>query len=494
MVGLLSITAFAADESIDDAPAEGTVLRVRGLKKDGTTMVKIDDFDNFVGGWNYAMGLADDEDYMEDNEYDRIVVDLYADWTATGGEFSNSGTGFDYDAIYFQNGVRFTLNMNGHTINRAMTTWEYNGEVMSVDEDADVIINDGTIKGGWSCNGAGGIHIQDDARVELNNVNIVGNTVEDDDGGGIAVYDGATLVMNGGSIDNNEAKSSSVSWLFSAGVYVEDSTASFNNVTFKNNHSAGRYSYKQDQTETYSTYGVALYVKESDITIDSCHFYDNGRKHGNFLDTQSIICVRDVGEMTIRNTDFRGNGDVQYLTNGHYDMYLGTQLFDIGDSDVTIENCSFTGNNTTVIFDIDSKSTLNVSDTDFTDNSSSVYYGAIENSSTSAFTNCTFDRNNPSRKYPYSFEFVNRGNQPTFVDCDLGNSTFNDRGRANIVDTDAQNGTASIFGEGSLAMIVSIVAIIAAGAAILVSVSTKKALAADKTENAEESETEKSAE
>ena len=36
---------------------------------------------------------------------------------------------------------------------------------MYIDEDADVIINDGTIKGGYSCNGAGGIHINDNANV-----------------------------------------------------------------------------------------------------------------------------------------------------------------------------------------------------------------------------------------------------------------------------------------------------------------------------------------
>ena len=142
------------------------------------------------------------EDAMT-GKYDRIVVVLYTDWNAVNGEFCNFGEGFDYDAIFFPANVRVTLNMNGHKINRGMTTWEYNGEVMCVNNNADVIINDGTITGGWSSNGAGGIHIHDGAKVTLNNVNVVGNKADDDDGAGIAVYDGATLIMNGGSLKNN---------------------------------------------------------------------------------------------------------------------------------------------------------------------------------------------------------------------------------------------------------------------------------------------------
>ena len=42
------------------------------------------------------------------NKYDRVVVDLYADWTADGGEFTDdffNGAGFDWDAIYFPENV-----------------------------------------------------------------------------------------------------------------------------------------------------------------------------------------------------------------------------------------------------------------------------------------------------------------------------------------------------------------------------------------------------
>ena len=103
------------------------------------------------------------------------------------------------------------------------------------------------------------------------------------------------------------------------------------------------------------------------------------------------------------------------------------------------------------------------------------------------FTNCTFNHNanNPT------FEIRSLDQSVSFTGCDLGDSVFNDRSRATFDGKHA----ASIFGEGSLSMIVAIVALIAAAASIWVNVSSKKkALAVGEAENAEESETEESAE
>ena len=64
----------------------------------------------------------------------------------------------------------------------------------------------------------------------------------------------------------------------------------------------------------------------------------------------------------------------------------------------------------------------------------------------------------------------------TFYDCDFGDSTFG-VDNPKIVDSDATDGTrysASIFGEGSLTMIVAFTALIVSVAAIFVSVSSKK--------------------
>ena len=57
-----------------------------------------------------------------------------------------------------------------------------------------------------------------------------------------------------------------------------------------------------------------------------------------------------------------------------------------------------------------------------------------------------------------------------------------------IVDTDVENGAASIFGEGSLALIVASVALIASIASIIVNVTArkKKTVPEAKTESSEE--------
>jgi hypothetical protein len=109
----------------------------------------------------------------------------------------------------------------------------------------------------------------------------------------------------------------------------------------------------------------------------------------------------------------------------------------------------------------------------------------------SYFKNCTFNGNVPIDESPVTnSSFYIYSETFTFDNCDLGDSTFESTEYVNLVDTDAPTGfskhSGSIFGEGSLAMIVAIVAIIAAGAAIRVSVSAKKALVVGNTDSAEE--------
>ena len=72
LVGALSITAFAAEETTDKlpAPAEGTLLRVTAIKGDETVLVG--DYTNFEKGWTEAIKQAIPL-YMKKTKYDRIV-------------------------------------------------------------------------------------------------------------------------------------------------------------------------------------------------------------------------------------------------------------------------------------------------------------------------------------------------------------------------------------------------------------------------------------
>lgn len=441
-------------------PEDEALIRVSALDTDGTTVFS-NYYKELAYGWNAAI-----EDAMT-GKYGRIVVDLYTDWNAVGGEFCNFGEGFDYDAIFFPANVKVTLNMNGHTINRGMTTWDYNGEVMCVNNNADVIINDGTITGGWSCNGAGGIHIHDGAKVTLNNVNVVGNKAEDDDGAGIAVYDGATLIMNGGSLknnividgsaDSNHSMDFGIINYYGGAVYVEDSTAIFKGVEFKNNNIRAK------------EYGAAIYADNSNVTIDECNFDRNGTwNKANGEDASKDVIHGVDSSFTIKNSTFTNSESVD--------------LFYFEDSTLTMEGCKVTGNNVDEIFSFeDSKADLK--SVTITDNASVVIY--VENDSEKVtMTECTLNNNTPVDNAT-DIKVETKGTL-VMTDCDLGDTTFENK---NMV-TFSNKAVGSIFGEGSLAMIVAITALIASAAAIFVSVSSKKKAVPSTANNAEETEDE----
>ena len=451
----LCVSAFAAE-----APASDVVVRVSALKKDGTTVV-LNDYKSHVEGWSAAMTLADNKTEMKNNDYDRVIVDIYADWTAgKDGEFCDSGKGFKYDAIYFEDGVKMTVNLNGHTIDRNIRDdYQYNGEVMYIDKKADVIINDGTITGGWSCNGAGGIHINDKAYVTLNNVNVVGNRVEDDNGAGIALYDDATLIMNGGSIRDNIADMTIVATIFGretaygAGIYAEESTVILENVTIQNN-----------QFLNLLSKGAVIYAEDSDVSLNNCTVVSNGivDKNAGWEGSMSIIHNEDSA-ITIKNTKFSNNGCVVSNSSSPCLIY--------GQGDLTIESCLFSENSAYHMIELYGHK-LTVSDTSFVENYANVFYGYGESDAIGTFDRCTFG-NNASWNGYYSFKFAFNNSQLIFTDCYFGNSTFNDRSRVKFVDS-TQALAGSLIGEGSLTMIVSITALIASVTAIGITLASNK--------------------
>ena len=153
MAGALCITAFAAEPANElPAPAEGTLLRVTAIKGDETVLVG--DYTNFEDGWHKAIheGLPKQ---TKTTKYERIIVDFYADWTsADDGKFTDENVeGFDNDTIEIPDDVKITVNLNGHTIKRVLPESISDGEVIYIDEDADVIINNGTINCGKSTSG-----------------------------------------------------------------------------------------------------------------------------------------------------------------------------------------------------------------------------------------------------------------------------------------------------------------------------------------------------
>ena len=416
LVGALCVAAFAA-EAPQDAPAPGTVMRVSGLKNDDTTE-KINDYTNFEIGWNAAIDTA------LTNSYKRVIVDFYANWNAAAGIFgSDDGNGFDNETIYIPEGVNITINLNEHTIDRALNEYIYDGEVMYIEDDSDVIINDGTIKGGWSANGAGGIHVKDDVTLTLNNVNIVGNTADDADGGGISLESDSVLTMNGGSFENNLLIGVTHNDCGGA-LYVSGGTAILNGVTFKNN-----------LTEYDSNEGSAIYVSGGELTLNECTFEGNSLQLQSTTPYQSSVIYAKRSDVTVKDSTFK-----------NHRIYSMFQLY---SSSLSMESSVFTDAiDTRCFIDVTNESSVFVTDSIFTNSGARVISGVIEEDS--FFRNCTF--NNTSWM---GATFVNTGAPLEFYDCNFGD-TKHESEYINVVlstvdEEDALIGVSGVLKDGTTA-------------------------------------------
>ena len=498
MAGALSITAFA-EETLPE-PAEGTLLRVTATKGEDTVL--IGDYTNFEEGWKNAVKESLPT-YTKFSKYERIIVDFYADWTsADDGNFTDdkwmqgNSFGFNNDTLYIQDDAKITINLNGHTIKRILPDSQSDGEVLYIEEDADVIINNGTITGGKSTNGAGGIHVHD-AHVTLNNVHIVGNVADNDDGGGIALYDDAVLVMNGGSFKDNSIDgvyNNETFDCYGGAIYIEDSTATFNGVEFKNN-----------QNTNDEDYGAAIYADDSEVYLYECTFDGNGveDKGKNICGTTSIVHAED-SELVMEKVTFTNNGSYYQDEAGVYGTGTGlfSSLIVLDDANFKLSGDSnFTNNAATFLISVMDDSHIYVEDTTFKNNKSFVMNSHGYHYDDSYFKNCTFENNKVSdaenlyegmSNWAYTFNVSDES--LTFIDCKMSDSTYSFQDLMKFVDTDAPNGSlrrfGSIFGEGSLTMIVALLALIASGVAIFLTVYYNKQKAAPVAVDAKEAEDE----
>ena len=481
MTTALCVSASALTVSSND------VARVYGLKEDGTTVI-LNGYTNLAEGWEATVDYAEDHDFMDENGYERIVFDLLADWKANDeGEFGESwefgtdwGDGFEYSTIFVPGKTRITINMNGHTINRGLKENEDDGEVICVGDKADLIINGGksgdpianaktgenvgtvktgTITGGNSDNGAGGIHVHSGANVTLNNVNVIGNIADDDWGGGVYLSEGTTFVMNGGSLADNICYT--MFDAFGGGIFSEGNSVTLDGVLISNNQGTRKI-----------VYGAAIYAtKRCNVNINNCKIIGNGTKDDSISSKGSISIIEVLGgELIVTNTDFIGNGS----SKTDYSYVVSLIELGAGGTELSIDNCNFTENDTEYMLSVGAYD-ISVTNSRFTDNNANVL-DCINNDG-SVFTDCVFNNNNnndvkESEDY-YSFNLEDRRCNVRFVNCDMGNSTFSDRSKVSFSNSD-DNGTGSIFGEGSLTMIVAILALVTSVASIGISIASNK--------------------
>ena len=415
---MLCVPAFAA----------GTVLRVSAQK--GSSTVVIGDYDNFQDGWNAAMEIAGSSGTMKENGYDRIIVDIYTDWNAnTDGEFTEeiwNGKGFDNDTIYIPEDAKVTLNMNGHTINRGLTKDEDDGEVMFINDDADVIINNGTIQGGYSNSEGGGLYIEGGAKVTLNQVNLVNNAVENDDGAAIYMYGGSTLTMNGGSISDNVMEDAPC-----GAICVMDSTVVLKNVTINGNYA-----------KTSSTRGLVIYADRSTVKMNQCTVSNNATK-GSVA--EDIIYAKDSA-LTITDTDLTKNntpGDAEDVS---------PRLFYLQNSELTMTDGNITKNGGEELFYFYG-SGADMTGVTITDNTAAVM-DTKNAAEVIHMTECTLG-NNKSKNNTATIKLKKQG-ELVMTDCVIGDTTFSNMKYVKTVTSsvpkkEAVIGISGILADGTVA-------------------------------------------
>jgi hypothetical protein len=251
---------------------------------------------------------------------------------------------------------------------------------------------------------------------------------------------------------------------YGGAVYVEHSTAIFNDVEFKNNN-----------LTQHENFGAAIYADDSKIIINRCTFDGNGVENWDIdiAPAYSVIHGVDTSIKVIEST-FTNNGSETSVPDGI--GYSG--LFILEDSTLIIEKSEFRNNYAHCIINDADESLICVTDTNFSDNNSSVIRGDSDTSEKSFFKGCTFNNNtNASTGYA---SFCLEKNLLTFENCSMGNSTFSKNINVKFVNSDVKNGVGSIFGDASLTMIVSITALIVSVAAIGVSITTNKKISSSK--------------
>ena len=147
--------------------------------------------------------------------------------------------------IHVANGVTAEIDLNGHTIDRGLTVFANDGNVIKVDEGGTLTITDssedrtGTIKGGYTYDGAG---IYNEGTCTVHYITITGNTAVTDStgnyygcGGGVC-NNGGELSLNDCTITGNKAAAGGGVYVYP---YPTDEITYLSNVTITSNTATG---------------------------------------------------------------------------------------------------------------------------------------------------------------------------------------------------------------------------------------------------------------
>ncbi len=375
-----------------------------GVKKSDSNVV-------IYSGWKYVQEMIDRASSGDE-------IDIDANYKASS----------DDDRLIVNKNI--TIDLQGKTLNRALTKKDRDGHVIEVKNNSTLTIIDstssakGTITGGYANNG-GGININKGSTLIIKQGNIVGNTA--DKGGGI--FNRGTLIMTGGVIADNLAKDTgggihcttddANSMLDISGVTISgnkaedeagaidmniDSNSSISNCQIVNNisgeeggairmDSSGK---KLTITDSYingnsaSDDGSGIYLNKGTISMSHSHIDNNET-------------ANDSGALKVIE------GSTFYASNSFFNYNKaqseeGGAIKNFGT--VTLEQCTIEGNYAKKqgggIYNAEDDAVLNVTDCIITDNKSDsdgggIYTDDVLNINGTSLDNCKIKNNESSK-------------------------------------------------------------------------------------------------
>ena len=283
-----------------------------------TTMIKVVEFNSWAVVQEY---LADA------SKGDRVI-------TLSGNITPALGT--DH---YLEVNGNVVLNLNGHTIDRALAEKTVFGQVIRVSAGANLTINgSGTIKGGFHYPGTdpipesqdeyydkrdgGGIHNM--GTLVMNNVTVESNQCEKEAegsgsysarGGGIYTGENSSFMMNGGSLYGNTCEGGG------GGVFgYKARHFEMNDVTVEYNQSGSKGG------------GLRLQGGKGAASLDNCTFEYN------------MAIVNDASQGGGIYVDGTALNLTNCTINGNFSTLQGSGLFIMGDCNINAKNCIFSMN------------------------------------------------------------------------------------------------------------------------------------------------------
>lgn len=254
---------------------------------------------------------------------DRLVLDddetgtIYMNGYKIERHLSNKSS--DGEVIYLDDDSKLTLRgCNSNGINKTESTFKVNNL-----EEVGTFKSGGLVTGGWSTNGAGGIHMKDESKLILDNVAVSGNKASDDYGGGVNMNNsGCSLTLkNGAFVSYNYAK-------YGGGVYAASSNCTITmSDASKIEHN---YSIKD---------GGGIYSNGSHTTVNMtggssiCHNTAKVRGGGYFA---------GYSYGTIKSSD--KTGEISYNTAGKYGGAIYIEQAKFHSNENSISGIIFTGN------------------------------------------------------------------------------------------------------------------------------------------------------